>query len=125
MKALADSTVLNEQSAGSFTGKEPLHGGIYFIVSPKKEILFEILVDKDQDFSVVADTANLPASISFNGTVDNSQFQSYSEFANKTGQAINGLNIDLKNAPGSKDSVAISTKIRALSRSLTSYRDSV
>ena len=36
LKAIADSTVLNENSTGTFAGKEPLHGGIYFVVSPKK-----------------------------------------------------------------------------------------
>ena len=77
MKALADSTVLDAGSKGSFTGKEPLHGGIYFIVSPKKEILFELLIDKDQDFSIAADTTNMPGSIVFTGSVDNTQFQSY------------------------------------------------
>jgi thiol-disulfide isomerase/thioredoxin len=125
MKALADSTVLNENSTGSFRGKEPLQGGIYFIISPKKEILFEILIDKDQNFSITADTTNLPASISFSGTVDNTQFQSYSGFANKTGQAINRLNTELKKATNANDSAGIGSKIKALSRSLSSYRDSV
>lgn len=125
MKALADSTVLNENSTGSFSGKQPLHGGIYFIVSPKKEILFEILIDKDQDFSIVADTANMPAGISFDGSADNIQFQSYSGFANQTGQAINRLTTKLKDIKNSKDSFDIKTKIKALSRSMTLYRDSI
>jgi hypothetical protein len=125
MKAIADSTIINENSAGSFKGKEPLHGGIYFIVSPSKEILFEVLIDKDQDFSIAADTTNLPGSIKFSGTTDNTQFQSYSGFANQTGQSITRLNEDLKNAGTAKDSTAISSKIRALSKSLTVYRDSI
>ena len=125
MKALADSTILNENSTGSFTGKEPLNGGIYFVVSPKKEILFEILIDKDQDFSIAADTANLPASVVFSGSIDNTQFQSYSGFANQTGQAISRLNTELKNAKNSKDSAALITKVKTLTRSMTAYRDSV
>lgn len=125
MKALADSTVLNENSTGSFSGKQPLHGGIYFIVSPKKEILFEILIDKDQDFSIVADTANMSAGISFDGSADNIQFQSYSGFANQTGQAINRLTTKLKDIKNSKDSFDIKAKIKALSRSMTLYRDSI
>src|SRR5215204_285333 len=124
MKAIADSTILNENSIGSFTGKESLHGGIYFLVSPKKEILFEVLIDKDQDFSITADTTNLPGSVIFSGTTDNTQFQSYSAFANQTGQAITRLNEELKST-NAKDSAAINSKIRTLSRSLTAYRDSV
>lgn len=125
MKALADSTILDTDSKGTFSGKEPLQGGIYFIVSPKKEILFELLIDKDQEFTIAADTANIPASIVFTGSVDNTQFQSYSGFANKTGQTIYRLNNELKSGNNPKDSADIASKIRTLSRSLTAYRDSV
>src|SRR6185503_5517780 len=65
VKALSDSALLDANSKGVFTGKEPMPGGIYFIVSPKKEILFEILIDKQQNFSIVADSATLPNTISF------------------------------------------------------------
>jgi peroxiredoxin len=125
VKALADSTILNENSTGSFTGQEPLKGGIYFIVSPKKEILFEILVDKDQQFSIKADTANLPAGISFDGTTDNVQFHGYSIFANQTGREINRLNTELKNVNSKKDSAALTAKLKALTQSMTAYRDSI
>ena len=40
LKALSDSVLLDANSKGVFKGKEALPGGIYFIVSPKKEILF-------------------------------------------------------------------------------------
>src|SRR5580698_762592 len=59
LKAVSDSIVLDAAGTGTFKGKDKLPGGIYFIVSPKKEILFELLVDRDQDFSIVADTSNI------------------------------------------------------------------
>ena len=52
IKALADSTLLDANSTGAFKGKEKLAGGIYFVVSPRKEILFEVLLDKQQHFSI-------------------------------------------------------------------------
>ena len=125
MKALADSTVLNENSSGIFTGKEPLHGGIYFIVSPRKEILFELLLDRDQEFSVSADTTNILGSVVYAGTTDNTQFQSYSGFASQTGLAINRLSNEIKTGASPKDSAAINSQIKALSRSMTTYRDSI
>src|SRR5215831_21264777 len=60
MKALSDSALLDANSTGVFSGKEALHGGIYFVVSPAKQILFEVLIDKQQSFSINADTAALP-----------------------------------------------------------------
>lgn len=124
MKALADSTILDANSSGIFKGAELLHGGIYFIVSPKKEILFEILIDKDQEFNVSADTSRLPGSIRFDGSQDNTQFQTYSGFANKTGLEIHQLTTDIGKKTA-EDSVAAIGKIKRLSRSLTTYRDSV
>src|SRR5260370_19099967 len=52
VKAVADSVILDGNSAGVFQGKEKLPGGIYFIVSPKKEILFDILIYQQQQFSI-------------------------------------------------------------------------
>ncbi|MDP9043078.1 MAG: hypothetical protein M3N30_13955, partial [Bacteroidota bacterium] len=43
VKAVADSVILDGNSSGIFKGGN-LAGGIYFIVSPKKEILFELLI---------------------------------------------------------------------------------
>jgi hypothetical protein len=125
LKALADSVVLNENSSGIFSGKEPLQGGIYFIVSPKKEILFELLIDKDQDFEIIADTSNLPVSVAFMGSMDNTQFQTYSGFASTTGQKINNLNTEFKNQKSTKDSAIVSEKIKALTISMKNYRDSI
>src|SRR5688572_30197860 len=77
MKALADSVLLDENSSGAFKGKQPLAGGIYFVVSPRKEILFELLIDKQQNFSIKADSVGLPNSVEFTGSADNTAFQDY------------------------------------------------
>ena len=79
IKALADSVLLNGNSAGAFKGKQKLNGGIYFIVSPRKEILFELLLDKQQIFSIQADSAGLPNSVKFVNSPENILFQSYSK----------------------------------------------
>src|ERR1044072_1657249 len=80
MKALADSALLDTNGKGVFKGKDPLPGGIYFIVSPRKEILFEILLDKQQQFSIAADSATLPNNVVFTGSQDNSLFHLYTRF---------------------------------------------
>jgi len=78
-QAVADSVVLDANSTGTFKGKEKLPGGIYFIVSPKKEILFELLIDKEQQFSIAADSATIPEVI-FTGSAGNTSFLAYSRF---------------------------------------------
>lgn len=125
MKALADSVLLDENSSGAFKGKQPLPGGIYFVVSPRKEILFELLIDKQQQFSIKADSAGLPNSVVFTGSVDNTAFQNYTKFANTTGLAINKANTEYAAARNSKDSAAITARIKSWSEKMQQHRDSI
>ncbi len=124
-KALADSALLDLNSNGVLKGNKLLGGGIYFIVSPQKQILFELLIDKQQRFSIVADTANLPSSIKFTGSTDNSLFQTYTIRLNKVGRQINDLqNLSTQlNDPAQKNDVQ--QQIQKLNREILSYRDSL
>ena len=122
IKAVADSVVLDAGSQGVFQGKEKLPGGIYFIVSPKKEILFEVLIDKQQQFSIDADSAHIPAGVKFTGSTDNGQFQEYTGYMNTKGQAIAGWQQDLAKAKTKKDSATLREKIRKDNEAVISYR---
>ena len=125
IKALADSVMLNANSTGTFKGKEKLSGGIYFIVSPRKEILFELLLDKQQHFSIQADTIGLPASVKFINSPENNLFQSYSKFANSNGKTASGYMAELAAAKSKPDSNQLSAKLKALNENMVHYRDSV
>ena len=125
IKALADSARLDANSTGAFTGKEKLAGGIYFVVSPRKEILFELLLDKQQQFSIAADSSTLPAGVKFIGSPENNLFQSYSKFAGATGKTINDQLQQLAAAKTKADSTRISDDLRKLNLQLQHFRDSV
>ncbi|MDF2186896.1 thioredoxin-like domain-containing protein [Paraflavitalea sp. CAU 1676] len=125
MKALADSALLDGNSTGVFKGKQPLPGGIYFVVSPRKEILFELLVDKQQQFTIKADSVGLPASVVFTGSPDNTAFQAYTRFANVTGTSIAKVNTEYGPARSSKDSAAVAAKVKGLSDKMQLHRDSI
>ncbi len=105
-----------------FAGKEKLPGGIYFIVSPKKEILFELLIDKEQKFSISADTAGLPASVVFTGSPDNTAFQSYTKTMATDGKEMAGLQSSYAKAVNHEDSTAILDKMKALNVQIRDYR---
>lgn len=122
VKALADSALLDGNSSGLLSGKERLPGGIYFLVSPRKEILFEMLLDKQQNLSVAADTAALPASIVFSGSTDNTLFQSYSKFTATNGTKINALLTDLKSATSRTDSLKINDQLQVYNKQIQQYR---
>ena len=103
VKAVADSLVLDGNSAGVFKGKDKLAGGIYFIVSPKKEILFELLIDQVQQFSIFADSARLPASIEFTSSPENKTFLAYTAFMNSHGKELSALQSSLGKAKTKND----------------------
>ncbi|MEN9382172.1 MAG: hypothetical protein RI940_1053, partial [Bacteroidota bacterium] len=89
-KVFADSCFLNEKGEGVFQSKTKLTPGIYFIVSPKMTILFDLLVDEKQTFSVYADTLNLK-NVKIIGSKDNELFQSYSKIINDLFMELNDI----------------------------------
>ena len=73
---IIDSVKLDENSHAGFKGNKKLPGGIYLIGYPNKAGFFEILIDKQQNFSVIADTATIRKNIQFKNSPDNSLFNS-------------------------------------------------
>src|SRR5580698_5855979 len=126
IKALADSAQLNAAGDGLFSGESRLPGGVYFIVSPNRAILFELLIDSQQHFSVSADTTNLPSSVSFTGSPDNLVFQTYTRYTAEKGRAITADQAALAPAMKLGDSAAVRSnreKIRQLNDDINKYRE--
>jgi thiol-disulfide isomerase/thioredoxin len=125
LKAVADSTLLDAAGNGQFKGKDKLMGGVYFVVSPNKEILFELLIDSHQNFSVVADTGSFPSQVKFTGSPDNTMFQSYTQFMATQGTAISKEQAELAKATRKEDSTQIISRIRALNMEVQHYREDI
>src|SRR5580704_6001675 len=125
IKALADSAQLNAGGDGLFSGDNQLPGGVYFVVSPNRAILFELLIDSQQHFSVTADTTNLPGSIVFTGSSDNTVFQTYTRYTAEKGREIMADQAAMAAARKNGDSAAVRSnrdKIRQLNDAITTYR---
>ena len=125
IRALADSAMLDGNGAAIFAGKEKLPGGVYFIVSPRKAILFELLIDTQQNFSIAADTAKLPGSVTFTGSADNTIFQSYTNFANTKGGEIVANQKELAGVHSKADSGRLREKIKKNNAEIQAYRENI
>lgn len=123
-KNLADSAWLNEKSQGVFKGKEKLPQGIYFAVSPNKVLLFEFLMDKQQTFSIKADTTNLN-SVTIAGSSDNQLFQDYQKFLAQKAPQLSKLQQQLTAAKTAKDSVALKGVLEKGNKELQDFRQNV
>jgi hypothetical protein len=118
---VVDSVRLNERSEAVFKGPKPLGGGIYILVTPAKDRFIEMLIDKQQHFSVSADTLDL-AGRTFSNSPDNDLFTHYQQFMSARGRAIDSINKAIKNAPTPRDSAAMSEEAKKLSAEITQYR---
>ncbi|RFM30220.1 TlpA family protein disulfide reductase [Deminuibacter soli] len=123
-KNLVDSAWVDGNSNAVFKGKKKLPGGIYFLVSPRKAILFDFLVDEQQHFSIKADTLQ-PDKAVVTGSPDNDLFQAYSAFLAQKMPHINELQGNLKSAKTAADFAAIRAELQKSGKELNDYRDQV
>lgn len=119
---IIDSVMLNEKSEATFKGDKLLNGGIYLIGYPGRAGFFEILVDKNQHFSVIADTATIINELKFVNSPDNVLFNNYQQFMTSKGKAINTLKEKYKTAPTKKDSTEVTDKLSKLDKEIADFR---
>lgn len=122
---LVDSVKLNDKSEGVFKGSEKLGGGIYIIVYPFRDKFFEILVDKQQHFSVVADTATLIKKKTFTNSPDNILFDKYQQYMSEKGKSIDSAKNGLQTAVTAKDSSNLNDRLKEINTEISQYRKDV
>lgn len=122
---IIDSALLDDNSQAIFKGKAPLNGGIYLIGYPNKSGFFEILVDREQQFSVIADTATLAKGVKFINSKDNELFNEYQQQMNQRGQAVNKMQQQLKEAKTKDDSTRIIAALTKADKDITDFREAL
>lgn len=121
---IIDSAKLNASGVAIFKGTKKLPGGVYLIGYPNKSGFFEMMIDKQQRFSVFADTATIAAGgVKFLNSPDNDLFNSYQHFMGEKGRAISETRQQLKEALNAEDSAFIQNKLTALDKEVRTYRD--
>jgi thiol-disulfide isomerase/thioredoxin len=119
---IIDSVLLNNNSEGVFKGPKKLGGGIYLIGYPDRAHNFEFLVDKNQKFSIVADTTNI-RKLNFNGSPENVSFLAYQDFMIKNGRQIEAL--QKQRSAGGNDSIKATKEIETLNEAIRKYRTDI
>ncbi len=122
---IIDSAKLNENSDAIFKGPKKLPGGIYLIGYPEKKGFFEILVDKQQKFSVFADTNTIKNGIKFQNSADNDLFAAYQKQMADKGKLMNSLQLQLKSATTKADSTKAINNITKHDKEVAAYRESI
>lgn len=123
-KRLSDSAMADANGQAVFKGAKKLPQGIYFIVSPKYVILFELLMDAEQHFSLAYDSTK-PGEVKFTGSPDNELFSDYTIFLSKVSPELNALQQKMKAAKTAADSSAAAKELAAKAGELTAFRNNI
>jgi Domain of unknown function (DUF5106)/Thioredoxin-like len=122
---IVDSVKLNDKSEGVFKGAKKLGGGIYLVVYPAKNSFFEILIDKQQHFSIIADTATLKTEKKFINSPDNILFNSYQAYMGVSGRAMDSVRRKLSAATTAKDSAHWNDQLKKTDSLIVAYRKNI
>jgi hypothetical protein len=119
---IIDSVLLNDKSEGVFKGNKKLGGGIYLVGYPDRAHNFEFLVDKNQKFSIAADTANIRKLV-FTNSPENVAFLAYQDFMIKNGRALEEL--QKQRAKGGADSANAILQMETINTTIRKYRTDI
>jgi thiol-disulfide isomerase/thioredoxin len=122
---IVDSAKLNDKSEAIFKGAKKLGGGIYLVVYPARNNYFEVLIDKQQHFSVIADTATVRTKKQFINSPDNILFDSYQTYMGKMGRAIDSAKRNLATTGTAKDSAHWNGQLKRIDSTIVAYRKNI
>jgi len=120
---IIDSVKLNEKSEAVFKGTKKLGGGIYLIGYPDRSQYFEFLVDKNQKFSIFADTATAGKKVTFTGSPENDEFIAYQNYMASQGKMMDALLKQRTAQP--QDSAALTAQISNINKQVREYRTNI
>ncbi len=94
-----DTAKVDDKGNFEFSGEKELDGGAYFIVSANKRKLFELIIDKEQKFSMQADSTNYVKTMKVQGSEENKLFYEFQEYSVTTHEKLDTLAKQIKNGP--------------------------
>ena len=101
-----DTIKLDANGKGLFTGDSLLNQGVYIVVLPTKNY-FEILVNKDQEFSLETSSDNLIKNLKIKGSVENSAFNKFQQYMVDKNAESSIIQNRLKELDENSDSIQI------------------
>lgn len=122
---IEDSAAVNSKGVAVFQKNEKLLPGVYSIVFPGKNKLFDFLVDTEQIINIKADTTDLVNKTTVTGSKQNILFQQYQKYVAEKGSSLqNELNA-FKSSRTKSDSLLHEKNYSDLNKELNNYRDRI
>ena len=120
-----DTITLNKKGIGTFTADKKYSGGMYFLFLPNLNI-FDFILDKDQVFTIIADTTNFTETVSFEGSLENKLFSDYQKKMKSTRDSQEKLMKELDKVKGNeKKTQEIKNEINEVVEDMNTYHKDV
>ncbi len=116
---IQDSAILDSKGNGEFSGTKKLPSGLYLVYLPNKG-RFDLLIDKNQTFSIEADSSDLTRKTKITGDTDNILFYQYQSFIADQRDYATRLQKNLFKA-SKQDSVIIKKQIEDVNNQVFDY----
>ncbi|MEI6407767.1 MAG: thioredoxin-like domain-containing protein [Bacteroidota bacterium] len=120
---IRDSSLADENGKLTFKGDENLPGGVYLAVLPSRKY-FEIIVDKEQRFSMDTDTLDLISNMKVKGSKDNEAFYEYLNWISVRGKEMERLKKEFDMSKGDEGKLKlIRDEQNSIDRSVKDYKN--
>lgn len=120
-----DSAVVNSKGIAVFQKNEKLLPGVYSIVFPGKNKVFDFLIDKEQTITIKADTTDLISKTIVSGSKENILFQEYQKFVASKGMQLQKELEAFKASKNKSDSNLHEKNYSDLNTELNNYRNGI
>lgn len=122
---IEDSAIVNSKGFTVFQKNEKLEPGIYSIVFPGKNKLFDFLVGKEQAINITADTTDLVNKTTITGSSENKLFQQYQKFVAEKGTGLQTEMEAFKISKTKADSTLHENNYNERNKELVAYRNNI
>ena len=121
---IEDSAAVSNQGIAIFKGNRFLPGGIYAIVFPGKNLTFDFFIDKGQDITILADSADLQ-NVIIQGSPENDLFKEYQGYVGIKGGQMQQERNAYSASKNSQDSTLHQDNYTRMNKELNDYRDGI
>ncbi len=119
-------TLPSKNGKATYTRKELLPGGLYYFVFPDQRSFVQFLVDKEQQFSMQTDTADIVGHMSIKGSVDNRLFYENQHFETSHRKTLDSIENALKLLSSDNQFyISLNSKKEALIKERKDYLQSI
>lgn len=118
---IVDTFPVNKKGIIELKGTEPLKGGSYLIILPPENKYFELVIDKEQHFSLKCDINNPVETMKVKGSEENRIYYEYLNYMASKRLEADVINKEMESAKTDEEKEKINAKKDVLDDDVTKY----